>query len=203
MTSANCQIIIETARLQIVPFCEAHLTPQYVAWLNDPVVVRYSEQRHYCHTLESCCAYRQSFAGTPHRFWAIIADDSDIPDSRHIGNINAYIDPLNGVADVGILIGQRGAWGQGYGIEAWTAICRHLLCECGLRKITAGTLSVNTPMLRLMARAGMREDGRRIRQYLFEGQEVDIVYTALFRETFSIEAANDRGIAVSVKGGTK
>ena len=67
--------ILETPRLRIVPFCELYLTPRYVAWLNDPDVVRYSEQRHRVHTLESCRSYWLSFSGTPHFFWAIIVAD--------------------------------------------------------------------------------------------------------------------------------
>ena len=151
---------------------------RYVGWLNDPVVTRYSEQRHRTHTLESCRAYRQSFQDTPHHFWAIVATDTEL---GHIGNLNACVDTHNSVADIGILIGERGAWGRGYGSEAWTTVCRHLLCEQGLRKITAGTLSVNIPMLTIMQKAGMTEDGRRVRQALWEGQEVDMIYAALWR----------------------
>jgi RimJ/RimL family protein N-acetyltransferase len=62
------------------------------------------------------------------------------------------------------------------------ALSDFLLRTAGLRKITAGTLSVNAPMLRLMDRVGMVPDGRRARHQLWEGQEVDIVHAALFRD---------------------
>src|SRR5207244_1087643 len=101
----------------------------------------------------SCRAYWQSFAGTPHYFWAALADDLG-----HIGNLNAYVDLRHGVADVGILIGQSAAQGQGYATEAWLAACDFLLRERGLRKVTAGTIAPNQPMLRLMERAGMVPD---------------------------------------------
>ena len=165
-------------RLRLEPFGEAHLTPRYVAWLNDPEVVWFSEQRHRRHTLASAAAYAASFAGTPHGFWAIVAHD---PVLGHIGNINAYVDESNSVADVGILIGDKAVWGRGYGLEAWTAVCRHLLEERGLRKVTAGTVAVNHGMLSIMRRAGMREDGRRQRQCVIDGVEVDLVHMALFR----------------------
>jgi len=57
--------VLQTARLRMVPFSEAHLTTRYVGWLNDPEVVRYSEQRHQTHTIESCRSYLLSFSGTP------------------------------------------------------------------------------------------------------------------------------------------
>jgi ribosomal-protein-alanine N-acetyltransferase len=171
--------VIKTARLRLVPFSEEYLTQRYVSWLNDPEVVRYSEQRYRIHTLESCRAYWQSFEGTPNYFWAIVARD---PELGHIGNMNAYVDTTHWVADVGILIGEKKAWGHHYGSEVWRAVCDYLLHQAGMRKVTAGTLAVNTAMLGVMWRTGMVEDGRRVRQCLFEGSEVDVVYAALFRE---------------------
>lgn len=170
-------LIIQTPRLRIIPFSEKNLTPRYIAWLNDPEVVRYSEQRHRNHTLESCSRYLQSFADTPHYFWAITAID---PSTGHIGNINAHIDKMNSVADVGILIGERTVWGKGYGLEAWVAVSNYLLCDVGIRKITAGTIAANKGMMRIMEKAGMVADGRRIRQCMVDGCEVDIIHTALF-----------------------
>ena len=173
--------ILETPRLRIVPFCELYLTPRYVAWLNDPDVVRYSEQRHRVHTLESCRSYWLSFSGTPHYFWAIIVADGTLD---HIGNINAYVDQENLLADVGILIGEKRAWRKGYGLEAWRAVCGYLLGRGGMRKVTAGALAVNTGMLKVMEQAGMVEDGRRYRHYIFEAREVDVIHGAIFRQDF-------------------
>ncbi len=169
---------IETKRLSIVPFSEEHLTPRYVSWLNDPQVVRFSEQRHRHHTLESCREYWQSFRDTPNFFWAMMIKGEE---PRHIGNMNAYVDIANSVTDVGILIGERDVWGCGYGLEAWSAVCNFLLDRLCTRKVTGGTLTVNTAMVKIMQRAGMVEDGRRIRQCIFEGKEVDVIHSALFR----------------------
>jgi [ribosomal protein S5]-alanine N-acetyltransferase len=170
--------IIETPRLRIIPFLENYLTPRYVSWLNDPLIVRFSEQRHRSHTLESCRQYWQSFTDTLHYFWAITSID---PNIGHIGNMNAYIDKMNSTADLGILIGESAVWGKGYGLEAWIAICNYLLRDVGVRKITAGTMAVNKGMLRIMECAGMAADGRRIRQCLIDDAEVDIIHMALFK----------------------
>jgi ribosomal-protein-alanine N-acetyltransferase len=169
---------LETPRLRIVPFGEDHLTERYVGWLNDPAVVRYSEQRFRKHTLESCRAYWRSFEETPNFFWAVVAHDAGL---GHVGNLNAFIDPRHMVADVGILLGERTVWGQGYGTEAFKAVCDFLLGMGGFRKVTAGTLAVNMGMLAIMRHLGMTEDGHRVRQCLFEGQAVDVVHAALFR----------------------
>jgi RimJ/RimL family protein N-acetyltransferase len=169
---------IETARLRLEPFAARHLTRRYVAWLNDPEVVRFSEQRHRRHTIESAAEYVRSFDGSASRLWAIEVPGRGEP---HIGNISAAVDAANGVADVGVLIGERSAWGQGYGSEAWTAVCRFLLQQAGVRKVTGGTVSLNLGMLAIMRRAGMQPDGVRARHLVVDGREADVVHMALFR----------------------
>jgi RimJ/RimL family protein N-acetyltransferase len=171
--------VLTTQRCRIEPFTRARLSERYVGWLNDPDVVRFSEQRHRRHTLISCEQYANSFADSPHYFWAIIANDDAL---GHIGNINAYVDEPNGTADVGILIGEKSVWGKGYGAEAWSAVCRFLLADRRLRKVTAGTTANNLGMLGIMKRCGMQEDGRRRKQIVIEGQSVDLVYGAIFRD---------------------
>jgi RimJ/RimL family protein N-acetyltransferase len=173
---------IRTARLVIEPFSKKHLTKEYVSWLNNPKVARFSEQRFRKHTLLSCRDYWHSYQKTPHYFWAITVADSPL---GHIGNINAYVDKQNKVADIGILIGKTSAWGKGYGKEAWLGICNYLFKKAKMRKITAGTLAENKTMLAVMQRSGMKVEGRRIRQNLWNGKEVDIIYTAIFKEDFN------------------
>jgi RimJ/RimL family protein N-acetyltransferase len=170
--------VLETARLILEPFSEQHLTERYVAWLNDREVVRYSEQRHRPHTLESCRAFMNSFRESASFFWAIVARDDRL---GHFGNITAHVDLANSLAELGILIGERHAWGNGFGREAWVAVCGFLLNTAGVRKVSAGTLSANESMLRVMKAAGMVEDGRQLRHYVLDGVEADMVHMALFR----------------------
>ena len=170
--------IIRTERLVIRPFSIKYLTPRYVSWLNDREVVRYSQQGFRKHTPAECRRYFESFKGTPHYFWAVTTID---PALGYIGTMNAHVYPRHRQADIGILLGERSAWGKGFGLEAWSAACDYLFRKAGMRKITAGALSVNSRMLSLMKRAGMVPDGRRVRQCIFEGNEVDVIHMAMFK----------------------
>ncbi len=170
---------IWTPRLLITAFSERYLSPRYVGWLNNPDVTRFSEQRHRTHTMESCRDYLESFANTPNYFWALLETGHDF---LHIGNVNAYVDPINETADVGILIGETSAWGKGYAVEAFEAVINYFIEEQRLRKVTAGTLLANTQMLKVMEKAGMIEDGIRKRQYLWNGTETDAIHMAVFRD---------------------
>lgn len=163
-------------RLALQPFKAKHLSAEYVSWLNDPEVVRFSEQRHKKHTLKSCRAYVASFAGTPHHLWAIVSEEFG-----HIGNLAATVDPANRVADLAILIGKRECWSQGFGAEAWTVAMQWLLGKGGMRKVTAGTMANNRGMLSVMKKAGMREEGRRRKHFVQDGRAVDLVMVARFR----------------------
>ena len=170
--------IIKTPRLRLEPFAESYLTARYVGWLNDAEVVRYSEQRHRRHTVESCREYISMLAASDDHFWAIVHPGSSF---GHIGNIAAYVDLENRVADVTILIGEAAVWGKGLGAEAWCAVCDYML-GLGMRKVTGGTMSANEAMVRIMERAGMVPDGRRADHYLLAGQTVDLVHFAKFAD---------------------
>ncbi|MCK4783723.1 MAG: GNAT family N-acetyltransferase [Desulfobacteraceae bacterium] len=183
---------ILTSRLLITSFGERHITQTYLGWLNDPEIMFYSEQRHIRHTPESSRLYLKSFEGTSNYFWAIEEVETGL---GHIGNINAYVDHNNLLADVGVLIGEPKAQRKYYGLEAWLGVCNFLFQEIGIRKVTAGALSVNVPMLKLMKRAGMVDNGIRKRQYLCDGREVHILHKALFREQWGRFMSDSESVA--------
>lgn len=168
---------ISGVSIELHEFSDEFLTERYVGWLNDPEIVRFSRQRLTAHTLESCRSYADSFAGTPHCLWAIVH-----PELGHIGNINAYVDQENRVADIGIMIGERAAQGKGLAADAWMTAARHLFEERGMHKVTAGTMAANTAMVRLMERTGMKPDGTRREQYEFKGTRSDLVMAAFLAE---------------------
>jgi len=167
---------IQTGRIRLVPFAEQHLTQEYIGWLNDKSLMRYSEQRFCQHSIESSRDYMLSFAGTCNFFWAI----EDSTNNKHVGNLNAYVDRRSQTADLGILVGGALSTSQGIGTEAWMAACDFLFRHSGIRKITAGTLGVNKPMIRVCEKAGMLDDGIRMRHVVWEGREVDMLHFALF-----------------------
>lgn len=166
-------------RCQVLKFSEELLTEKYVAWLNDVDVVRYSEQRHRQHTLKSCRAYFDSQLNSKGLYLAIIAKDLAL---GHIGNIGVTWDAPNGVADISILVGDKRTWGLGYGSEAWIGVVEFFKTVPNIRKITAGTMSANLGMLNLMLQSGMHIEGTRKAHLLFQGQPVDLIFSAYLKK---------------------
>lgn len=164
-------------RLFLSPFREEDATGDYVSWLNDPVVVRYSNQRFRRHDRASCLAYLNSFVGSDNAFLAIRTMDNN----KMIGTMTAYVSLHHGTADMGLLIGERALWGRGFGLEVWNLLLTYLLQECKLRKVTAGTLRCNVGMVRVMERSGMQLEAVRAQQELVDGEPQDILYFAKFR----------------------
>lgn len=150
------------------------ITDAYVGWLNDPVVVRYSNQRFRTHDRQSCADYLSTFAGSDNLFLSVRRRDT----GQAIGTMTVYFSRYHRTADVGIMIGASDAWGRGYGQDAWSTVVNWLAGRAGMRKVTAGALASNVPMIRLMERAGMVREAVRARQELMDGEPVDIVLYA-------------------------
>ena len=139
-----------------------------VRWLNDPEIVRYSEQRHKKHNLETQKSYLGHFVSSGNKFGEVYLD------VKLIGTVTAYIDKPNSVANVGILIGEKSIWGQGYGHEAWRGFCNYLL-DNGARKIEAGMMGINFGMIHICRKYGMQQEGRLTDHFWIKDQLVDLV----------------------------
>jgi [ribosomal protein S5]-alanine N-acetyltransferase len=163
-------------RLKLRPMRPADITPRHVGWLNDPEVVRFSNQRFVRHTRYTCRSYLGRFEGSGDLYLSARLLETDKP----IGTLTAYRNLHHGTADIGILVGERGAWGQGYGLEAFGLLADWLAEQPGMRKLTCGTLSVNLGMLKIAERAGFTREAVRVAQELVDGVPADIVYFARF-----------------------
>ena len=165
--------VITTERLELRKFNSdrGERLVQMVQWLNDPEVVRYSEQRHRKHDCEDQLNYIDNGADI---FREIHAGD------QFIGTISAYIDRPNSVADVGILIGDKSVWGQGYGTEAWIAFCDHLFLH-KIRKIEAGAMNLNKGMIAIFQKYRMHFEGYRNSHFIVDKEPVHMVLWGKFR----------------------
>jgi len=83
-----------------------------------------------------------------------IMDDT----AGHVGNLKyGPVDWLNRRADISILLGERSAWGRGFGTEAVRLVTNFLFESLGLNRVEAG--SNNPAFLRLVQKLGWRIEG--------------------------------------------
>lgn len=154
-----------------------HVTSSYVSWLNDPQVSRYLESRFSSHTLESTAEFvrtclesdKNLFLGIRYRTLG----------GRHVGNIKlGPIDRHHGLGEVGILIGERDAWGRGIATQAISMLCAIARDQLNLRKITAGCYGGNLGSEKAFLKAGFEIEGRRREHFMLEEKPEDLVLMA-------------------------
>jgi ribosomal-protein-alanine N-acetyltransferase len=170
---------LEGKMVRVRPLAASDLSNTYIGWLNDPVTVRFSNQRFIQHDHQSVRTYFDSFKGSKNVFLAI----EDKHNNMLIGTMTIYVQHNHNTADVGILLGDKARWGKGYGRDAWCMVIDWLINTRGLRKVTAGTLSCNYGMIKLMGFAGMHLEATRHAQEIVDGQPQDIHYFARFNVT--------------------
>jgi len=146
-----------------------------VGWLNDPEVVKYSEQRHKKHDIQTQLNFYAGLTAND-RYLSIFYGN------RLIGTMTAHIDPNNAIANVGILMGEKSTWGRGFGIEAWRAVCDELFAD-GIRKVEAGCMAANTRMMIICQKYGMVEEGRQDKHFQYcKDLTTDLVHWGKFNE---------------------
>jgi ribosomal-protein-alanine N-acetyltransferase len=166
----------EGKHVKLRMFTQEHISDTYLSWLNDPDVVRYSNQRFYCHSHQSSSAYLKTFDFSDAILLAIHLTGTE----KYIGTMSVYFSVVHQTADIGMLIGEKSCWGQGIGQDAWSTMLNLLLYTAKVRKITGGTLRSNSAMARIMTKSGMSSDGVRSCQEIFENKPEDIIYFAKF-----------------------
>lgn len=166
--------------VRVLPFTQKHFTQRYISWLNDPEVVRFSEQRHQKHTKKTCQKYITSFKNTKNKLLAIELKDSH----HHIGNISILRNMQNRVADIHILIGEKKEWGKGYGGEAFELVLKMLLQDANIRKISAGAMSENKGMIKLACSCEMKVEAVIPKYFYWNGKEVDLVCMAKYSQSY-------------------
>ena len=192
MLAATPLPTLQGARITLRAMQAVDITDTHVGWLNDPEVVRHSNQRFVHHTLESSLRYLHSFEGSANVYASVRLrageGDGDGDRDRAIGTLTAYRSQHHGTADIGILMGDRATWGQGLGLQAFLLLADWLAAQPGLRKLTCGTLACNHGMLKIAQRAGFVREAVRVGQELVDGQPTDIVYFARFVSTPHVTA---------------
>lgn len=171
--------VIAGPRVYLRPIRDEDAGERYLGWLCDPEVVKYLEARHQTHTLESVARFVSAHTeGRADPLFAICLREGD----RHIGNIKlGPVDRPNGSAWVGLLIGERDCWGQGYATESIALTVAHAFGPLGLRRLSASAYAVNVGSIRAFERCGFAREGALRGAALFEGAPMDVVLMGKLR----------------------
>ena len=167
---------MNTPRLILEPLSSDFCHQYYVDWMNDAEVIQYMDSGGD-YTINKLKTFLQDAERNEIFFWAIIIRETN----KHIGNIK--IDPINRkhrFGEYGIMIGDRDAWGKGFGKEASLAVINYFFEIIKLRKINLGVIKDNIGALKLYESIGFKKEGLLRGHYLRKEQSFDVVRMAIF-----------------------
>ena len=88
----------------------------------------------------------------------------------------------HGDAWVGIGIGERDYWGNGYGTDAMRVILRYVFTELNLHRVTLGVFEYNQRARRSYEKVGFVVEGRVRGEMLRQGRRWDVYIMGILRE---------------------
>ena len=147
-----------TPALELRTLEARHAGGAYLAWMNDPQVMAFTESRFARHDAASLAAFIAAMNESPANLLLGLFDRAD---DAHIGNIKlGPVESAHARAFIGIVIGDRSRWGRGLASQAIGAVARHGLTHLGLRRVLAGIYADNAGSLRAFRKAGFTEIAR-------------------------------------------
>jgi len=149
-------------------------------WLNDREVTQYLLTGKWPMSMlaEQGWIERQARGENPSdRSMAICLKDS----GRHIGNLGLHrIDWLSRTCILGILIGEKDCWSQGYGTDAIRTALGFAFDRLNLRKVSLSVLDFNKRGIRCYEKCGFVREGNQRAQHFKDGRYVDEIMMAVF-----------------------
>jgi len=149
-------------------------------WFNDPDVAYFSGANRFpAPSLAQERAYVQSVQDDKNaRHYTIT-----LKDGTAIGNCALRsIDWISRSSELGITIGEKAYWGQGYGGEAVELLLRIAFSGLNLHKVWLGCFAFNERGLRAYRRVGFVEEGRLRDEKYVDGRYHDLILMAMLED---------------------
>jgi RimJ/RimL family protein N-acetyltransferase len=157
----------------------------YCGFLTDPEVHVWLEDR--CQRPLSLAEIQAFVLGPAWCRWAIECDGAFVG----LTGLEDY-DPARGTARFFIVIGDRKLWGRGLGEAVIGRVLDHGFQGLGLRKILSDFMAPNQGSRLIHERAGFQVEGVARQDSWRQGQWVDRVYVAIFKDEFDARAGGER-----------
>ena len=126
------------------------------AWRTDEELARLDATRPLSMSYDDFLRYTREELAAPSPMSRRFAIDTH--DGRHIGNCMCYdIDLRQGQVEVGVMIGDRGYWGKGYGPDSVACLVDHMFTTMHMSRVYLHTLAWNHRARGAFAKAGFSE----------------------------------------------
>ncbi len=154
--------------------------PTFVRWFNDPELRQYLTMYMPMSLAEEEKWFERQLEDQDGRIFAIETEDG-----VHIGNCGLHdFDWKNSKAELGIAIGEKEYWSQGYGSDAVRTLVGFAFGEMNLHRVQLEVYDLNPRALRCYEKCGFQVEGRRREALFRNGSYHDILIMGILREDF-------------------
>ena len=124
-------------------------------------------------------------------------------DGVHIGNTGLHaMRPEDRCAELGIMIGDKAYWSNGYGSDAVVTLLRFAFYEVNLHRVGLGVFPYNQRAIACYRKCGFVEEGRSRDEIYRDGRYWDIIRMGILRHEFdALHGGNAARPATSTAGG--
>lgn len=173
--------------IQLVPFSEQHLhDSSYLSWLRDQEVMRYARRDYSSEmTFENAERYVQALWKSTRDFFFAIETKSSKDSRKFVGTLKlGHIDWEAGIADLGIMIGDKAMWGKGLATEACQIALAYCFGELNLHKVMLGCKEPNQSMVKVAQKLGFTQEGYFRDQNLLSGRRYGHYHFGLLKKDY-------------------
>ncbi|NLV74395.1 MAG: GNAT family N-acetyltransferase [Chloroflexi bacterium] len=159
---------------------EAKDLEPFTRWFNDPEVTIYLGQAYPALSREQEARYMNDEMNRPNRYSIVLNEDGLL-----IGNCDLHaIDTTGRSAEVGIVLGEKAYWNQGYGREALGMLLEIGFEGLGLNRIGLRVYDINPRGLCCYLAAGFVEEGRLRQTRFIKGKFRDEIVMSVLAEEY-------------------
>jgi RimJ/RimL family protein N-acetyltransferase len=162
--------------------CRLEDADRWAEWFNDlEVTLPLGDEAYTPSSHESEEAAIREF----HRDRAHVFSIVDTETDQLVGRCLLFnVDPVNRSAMLGIVIGEKGRWDQGYGQEAVNLLLDYGFSLLNLNSVMLGTFSFNERALRCYEKVGFKRIGSRREARIIAGKKYDMILMDILAEEF-------------------
>lgn len=150
---------------------ENDVSANYVSWLNNKDINKFTESRFLNHTLDSIVNFIKSNNASESSLLLGIFENG-----LHIGNIRSVFDWNHKTASIGLIIGEKNRQGQGIGSQTIQLLTNYIFSNMGIYKVNAGLYESNKGSFFAFEHAGFDEEYRKKSHVInHEGNREDVI----------------------------
>ncbi len=158
--------------------------PYFVKWLNDPEVkqglsiiipLSLADEENWFEEVLKRPPYEKPLA-------IEIQPDPQIDEWIFVGNCGLFgIDWQNRYAEIGIHIGEKGYWNQGFGTKAMQLIMKHGFDNLNLHRLWLRVFENNTGAIRSYEKAGFTKEGTFLQAKYLDGKYINVLIMSMLK----------------------